>query len=505
VAIWSWTDFGRLHAIYVDAPGVAEASPGRKKIERHLPFHFHEFFHYYVGAKYFRELGYEGLYDCTALADAELADEQHVRPRIGGWVRDLDDVLVDKTYDAAKAHCRDELFPHFSARRWRAFKDDLRELQRLVPDDWWGGVVFDAGFNPPPSWVVVGAAVANTIPIQAAGLSTFLLATSLDVALLVICVLALRKAFGDVVATTAAIFFGATFIATYAWNGGAFLRYSWITALVLGLAATKRGRWALAGAMFAAATCDRLFPVGFAIGAVVPLAARAIRTKDAFDDRRRLLQFAKGFGATAAVLVVLSVAFYGVSSWQVFFSRILRHGDVYYVMHIGLKKVLTWRDWVPAQDFRNHYGLANFHNWNMRLHATWRAMRPITIPIQLLAAAGAALASVRRRPYEASLLCGACAMFFFNIPANYYYVVLALVPAMLLRAAMTAPTRTRRLREYAALMGFTLFWVTTLLSSRWTPDDIVYNHLICVALLLFLVAWIALWIQIDPRRWLRAR
>jgi hypothetical protein len=64
----------------------------------------------------------------------------------------------------------------------------------------------------------------------------------------------------------------------------------------------------------------------------------------------------------------------------------------------------------------------------------------------------------------------------------------------------------KRFREYAAMMGFTVFWVTTLLSSRWTPDDIVYNHLVCVALLLFLVAWIALWIQIKPvRRWLRAR
>ena len=32
--------------------------------------HYHEFFHYYLGSKYFRELGYTGLYDCVALAEA---------------------------------------------------------------------------------------------------------------------------------------------------------------------------------------------------------------------------------------------------------------------------------------------------------------------------------------------------------------------------------------------------------------------------------------------------
>jgi hypothetical protein len=321
VAVWSWTGFGKVHSIYVDAPG-------RKKVERRLPFHFHEFFHYYVGAKYFRETGYTGLYDCAALADAELADEQHVRPRIGGWIRDLDDVLLDKSYEDAKVHCKNDLFPRFTSERWIAFKNDIRELQRLVPDDWWGGVVFDAGFNPPPSWVVVGSTVANVIPIRAAGMSTFLVATSLDVLLLIACALALRRAFGDVVAVTAAVFFGATCIATYAWNGGAFLRYTWLTSLVFGLAASKRGRWTLAGALFAASACDRVFPVGFAVGAVLPLAWRLRRPGIAGEARKQLRQFGVGFGATVAALGVASLAMYGLSAWEVFFSRIVRHGDV---------------------------------------------------------------------------------------------------------------------------------------------------------------------------------
>jgi Glycosyltransferase family 87 len=491
-ALWSWIRFGDFHTIHVDAPGEQASAPNRRKIERHVPFHFHEFFHYYMGAKYFREVGYEGIYDCAALADKEIAEQDGVKPRIGGYIRDLEDVLRDKPYEAAVAHCQDDLVPHMSPGRWEAFKGDIRELRRLVPDDYWSGVVVDAGFNPPPSWVLVGSAVANVIPIRLAGMSTYLVATSLDVVLLAACLIVIRRAFGAPIAATAAVYFGASFIASYAWNGGAFLRYTWLTTLVLALVATRRGRWALAGALFAASTCDRLFPAGFAFGAVLPLALLALRS---VEDRRKLGRFGAGFGGTIVVLVVLSTIVFGMESWRIFFQRIFRHGDVYYVMHIGLKKVLTWRDWVPSQNFHGHAGMKLFHDWNLRLRETWVSMRGVAIPLQLVATGGAVYAGLRRRPYESALLVGIVGMFFFNLPANYYYVVVALVPALLLRAAMTAPSLERRLREFGALTAFNAFWITTLLASRLVGDDIIYDHTICVAMLIFLGVWIVTWLQ----------
>jgi hypothetical protein len=500
LALWSWVRFGEFHTIHVDAPGEQASAPNRRKVERHVPFHFHEFFHYYMGAKYFREVGYEGIYDCAALADKEIAEEDGVRPRINGYIRDLEDVLKDKTYDAAIAHCRDELLPQMKPGRWDSFKSDMRELRRLVPDDYWGGVVVDAGFNPPPSWVLVGGAVANIVPIRLAGMSSYLLATSLDVLLLGVCFFVLRRAFGAPVAATAAVYFGASFIASYAWNGGAFLRYTWVTTLVLGLVATRRGRWALAGALLAASACDRVFPAAFAIGAAVPLAFGALRS---LDDRRKLLRFAAGFAGTALALFVLSTLVYGFDAWRVFFQRIVRHGDVYYVMHIGLKKVLTWRDWVPQQNFHGHPGMKLFHDWNVRLRETATSMRSVAIPLQLAAVGGAIYAGLRRKPYESALLFGIVSMFFFNIPANYYYVVVVLVPALLLRAAMTAPTVGKRLREYACLTAFTAFWITTLIAPRLSGDDIVYDHTICVALLVFLGFWILAWLEHPDR--IRAR
>ena len=194
LAMAAWIRFGDFQSIYVDADAADASSRHRRKIEHHQPFHFHEFFHYYLGSKYFRELGYLGhlrLHGPRRLRDR--GARTTCAPRIGGYVRNLEDVLTDKTYASAIEHCRDEVRPRISAARWASFKHDIRELQRLVPDDWWNSAVFDAGFNPPPSWVVVSSAVANLIPIRAGRLPTYLLATSLDLALLVACFVALRS------------------------------------------------------------------------------------------------------------------------------------------------------------------------------------------------------------------------------------------------------------------------------------------------------------------------
>lgn len=493
LSVASWLRFGDMHSIWVDAPDATANAPHRRKIEKHQPLHFHEFFHYYLGAKYFRDLGYEGLYDCTALGDKENAEADGQKGHIGEWVRDLDDVLRDKSFTTAITRCQTEYVDKMPAAHWAAFKADLRELQRLVPDDWWSDVVYDAGFNPPPSWVLLGGAIANVVPIRLGGTPSYLLATSLDMALILGCFLALRRCFGNLVAITAGIYFGASFIASYGWNGGCFLRYTWVSAIVFGLCFASRGRWTLAGVLLAWAACDRVFPAGFAVGAILPIAWRALVTKVP-DDRVRLKQFAIGFGATAAVLVLLSTAIFGVDAWRVFITRIGRHSDVYYTMHIGLKKVVTWRDWVPGQNFHGHVGLERFHDWNVRLRDTWKASWWFAIPIQFVALGGACAAAVRRRPHEASLIVGAIAMFCFALPANYYYVVLALVPAVLLRSAITAPTGDLRVRHWIPLTAFGGFWLTTLLVPRLYGDDIVYDHFICVALLLFYGIWIASWL-----------
>src|SRR6185295_9774467 len=106
--------------------------------------------------------------------------------------------------------------------------------------------------------------------------------------LLVACYFAIRSAFGRTTAVVAAITFGATFLSHYSWNGGSVLRFTWLAAILFALAAMKRERWALAGALLATATCDRLFPAAFAAFAMVPVLVRA---RQSAAHRRILRRF----------------------------------------------------------------------------------------------------------------------------------------------------------------------------------------------------------------------
>lgn len=343
------------------------------KVHQNRPFHFHEFVHYYLGPKYFPEIGYLGLYDCLTLADREIAAEEHHPPRITGPVRDLADILTDKTDEASMAQCRAGARARFSDSRWAAFKDDVRELARLTQDRSWNSVIFDAGYNPPPSSVVLSQPLANWIPIRAGPWPTYLVATGIDLILLLICYLVMRVGFGNITALVFVTFFGASYVSDYSWNGGSVLRFTWFVALVLGIVALKQKRWALAGALFGFATCDRLFPFAFAAAAMIPVAVRARRSA---EHRAILRTFALYFGGVVVLLVLASLIMFGASAWSVFFARIGQHEDVYHVLHLGLKKVLTFRDWVPFQNFHGHDGNDRYRMWNLALRETWASMRP---------------------------------------------------------------------------------------------------------------------------------
>jgi hypothetical protein len=493
-ALLSWTRNGHFQDIYVDAD-----PPAAGKVRQHRPFHFHDFLHYYLGPKYFREVGYLGLYGCVALADSEIADDDRHPPRIDGPTRDLTDILIVKSHDESLAECRAGSRPRFTDARWRAFKDDIRDLARLTLDPVWKHVVLDAGFNPPPSMIVLTSAVANLIPIRAGSTPTYLVATCIDLVLLALCFLVVRAGLGNVTAAVFATFFGASFVADYSWNGGSVLRFTWFVSLVLGIVALKKRRWELAGALLGFATCDRLFPFAFAVGAMIPIAVEARHSP---RHRAILRRFALGFGAVTLVLVLASIVVFGTSAWSVFFGRITSHDSVFHPRHLGLKKVLTFREWVPFKNFNGDDGHARYREWNLALRATWASMRPIVVPLQLGVGALTAWAASRRRPFEAAVLVGVVAMFTFSLPANYYFCILALIPALALRGAATATNARRRWVDFTVFVGFAVFWTFTFLAPLLPGDDITFTFRISTALFAFLVGWAVLWS--DPQRFIFA-
>lgn len=487
VAVLSWFRFGALHVIEEKRGAEGSHDPGAR-VQEHRPLQFHEFFHYYVGTKYFDEVGYLGLYDCAALADAEIAVKDGVAPRIVGRVRDLGDVFADKTVAAARSDCADGPRARFSPERWGAFEDDLRALERLVPDAWWNDVVDDKGLNSPPTFMALASPVMQAIPIEADGLPTYVLVTSIDLLLIAVSYVALRRTLGTTASALAAVTFGASFLGSYGWLGGAVLRFTWVAALVVGLAALQRERWVLAGILMGWAGCDRLFPFAFVAGAAVPLAWDALRSR-----RRRpaFAQFAAGAGGVVVFSVATSIALFGAAPWATFAARMSRDVHLHHVLMLGLDRVLTFRSWVPSQDFHGHEGLVHLRHWSERLDATWRSMQPFAAAVQVTWMAGALWVARTRKPAEAAALVGVTAMFVLSSPVNYYWVVLAIVPALLFRDAIGS--RRRRRAVVGVLLAFEVWWLATLLLPRFVRDDIVYDFALCVGLAAVLAAWLGVW------------
>lgn len=101
-----------------------------------VPIQTWNVFHYYLGSKYFKELGYYDLYTCALEADGEGNNVWKTQE----LVRDLSTYkLVERAELPACPR------GNFSSQRWESFKNDFFELQDLAPVDYWQATIKDKG------------------------------------------------------------------------------------------------------------------------------------------------------------------------------------------------------------------------------------------------------------------------------------------------------------------------------------------------------------------------
>src|SRR2546423_10005051 len=130
---------------------------GHFHFDRYL--HVWEQYHYYIGAKYSRELEYTRLYQCTSAAEIELGSRDEVASRrirdlTTNEIHDNSDILADTTLCSR----------NFSPERWNQFKKDIAWFRTQFSSDFWRNSQIDHGFNATPVWTIVGGALANLAP-----------------------------------------------------------------------------------------------------------------------------------------------------------------------------------------------------------------------------------------------------------------------------------------------------------------------------------------------------
>jgi len=295
--------------------------------------HAHDAYHYFVGARYFSELGYTRLYACTVVADAEAGLGADLESR---RVRNLETNLIERGSRAAAdpERCKSR----FSEARWREFGRDVAWFRDRLPALEWRRLQMDHGFNGSPVWLLAAAPLAS-LPGGAADWMFAL--TLLDPLLLALLWAGVARAFGWRAACVAAVFWGTNGFADAVWTSGSLLRQDWLVALVLAIACLRRGRAAAAGALATLSTLLRVFP-GFAVATLVlKSAAEALRRRSLRLSPARA-RFAAGCLVALAGLVPLATLANGTEAWNGFVSNSRKHLATPLLNQMGLGAIVSY-------------------------------------------------------------------------------------------------------------------------------------------------------------------
>ena len=418
-------------------------------------------FHYYLGASYFDELGYERLYAQVMAADAE--GGRHL-DGVVERVRDLHTYKLERARYSSRLPDRAWTPP-----RWERFVADTDALLGspfLDPDDL-RRMLRDRGYNATPVWTTLGSALTTPRPdprwLSALGL--------IDPLLLGLALLLLGHAWGPrtawLVAAWGALFYGNEFHLVGGLAGYVF----W--ACLLAMAALWRLKWPVAaGALLALAAGLRIFPALLVPGIGLWAAAR-------WAAGGRLptgaVRFAVGLALGGTLTFAVTAAGpRGLSAWGDFHEAMDLHSEQHRFgnKRVGLQHALMMDP---------QAGLAGPDEVHRR--ELWPGRRPLWIGLTLLLVA-LWLAAVARLPEDGGLdalpLSGA--LVFALLVLSRYYASAGALLLLLGRRERDGPGRAAL---HAGLFGLIALYY---LLSLWIP---VTFQRYAASNALWLVWWIA--------------
>ncbi len=398
-------------------------------------------FHYYLGGKYFSELGYHDLYEQAVIADWDEGNGPN-RFELVPTIRDL------QTYKTIRTSVVRERprAAYWSDARWEEFKADVAWFGPQAGKKRWKKIIGDRGYNPPPSYVLVAGTFVNLFSIRHPVSQTILI--NLDMLLLLLAMAFSIRAYGYL----RSILVLTTFLLWYGNVNRVFGQIwilDWFAACWMAASAWKMKRHGLSGGLIAYAACMRVFPAVLLFG---PLVAGLTTVAREGKIPRRLWRFVGVAAVVGLVLAAGSTLRYGTGSWKAFFDNIAEHNEnhVTGTRRFGLKHmfILDWSRGLKT-DAKKVKSKRNLRR-NKDLHKTATLLFLVLI-----------VGAMAVRDEHDALLLGA-GLFFIGTVASRYYG--ALMVLLLLIGCGRAPPgrahegeRPRRRRIFDALM-IMLIW-----------------------------------------------
>ena len=377
--------------------------------------HYWENFHYFLGSKYFPEVGYDGLYVASIAAQAESSPELPLQPNI----RDLRTNQVVPTYSIPEHKA--EVTRRFSPARWAAFVADNRHFLEVNDLDYIEQIRTDHGYNPTPTWTFVARLFDRWLPASRSSLTLLAL---LDPLLLLVMFVVVFRTYGSRLGCLTLIVFGLGYPWRFYWVGGAFLRQDWLAAVVAGVCLLKQKRFGWAGAMFAYATLVRIFPVLFIFGPAV-LALRALARRESL---RWAWRFAGGFAiALVAGLVAGGFAGRGVKAWPEFARDLAKHEGTWLTNNVGLANLPLYESDTMTRKLVDWSLPEPWSMWQTHMDRLLKERRPAiwTLSGAMLLVLGAA---AWRSSHDGAAALGPAVVFALTLLTCYYWVMLIVLP-----------------------------------------------------------------------------
>ncbi len=373
--------------------------------------HILEFAHYYIGAKYFRELRYDGLYDAILAALCEIEPHDKILqavPKIrnlesGGYVSSTD--ALDRF-----GKIKEQIW---TEKRWGEFVHDIGFLRAMMekgsskePLLHWRKILVDHGYNAPPTYTAYVSLLANSLRLNSL---TIHILSFIDCILAIAIFIVVKKISGLRAMVLSFLFF-LTSLDMLSYVTWAFLRFDWLLMLGLAFLAISKRRYSISGMSFGIAATLRLFPAAIAVlfGVIW-----AFSKSDDPGKWKNFSAFAKGFFRGTFYLLAISTAMAWIfmkippfSLWQSFIERISTHAETRIMLNgIGLQKIFEITGIYIPRFFIIALGLAI-------------AVAVISILVR------------KQRNHVETAICSIFALPFIFYLSHYYYLMLLYVAAL---------------------------------------------------------------------------
>ncbi len=403
LALAAYVDLGRLHPVGIWV-------------------HYWDTFHYLVSAKYFDELGYDGLYEATVIADTE-DDPESLIPQIP--IRSLSTYEMEsRGAIAARAH---RVRARFSEERWAAFKADIAWFRAIDPLQWRNShVLIDHGFNGTPTLAAFLGAIANGSGLSLPTLAWVLSFSDLAVLMLLAALVAWRL--DAELGALIVLVWAANPLNDFQVIGGAPFRSLHVLLLMGGAVALGQGRDRLSGAAAGLAAGLRVLPGAIAAATVGwTLLGRTPEHRDARIARWLIACLLAG--AVAAGIGARLEAPDGRMAWLPFVEKLELHGTKLSPNVVSLRYPFLYDDTHNARVVEASWPDGERLNWvdetSRTLARRWNAYQAAALATGILVAL-----LLWRGRLEDAWAAGLLVPFVALHPSHYEWAVLAVLPVL---------------------------------------------------------------------------